>query len=66
MTPFLHAAARCRWALPALVALGFAFSLACEFFPIFNDYTKVVLMTIGINIILCASLNLVNLSLIHI
>ncbi len=60
MKEFLHAAARCRWALPALVVLGFAFCLACEFFPIFNDYSKVVLITIGINIILCASLNLVN------
>lgn len=60
MKSFLHAAARCRWALPVLVGLGFVFCLASEIFPILNDYDKVVLITVGINIILCASLNLVN------
>lgn len=60
MSDFLHAVARCRWALPVLIALGFAFTVACEFFPILNDYSKVVLITVGINIILCVSLNLVN------
>lgn len=60
MSRFLDSAARCRWALPALVAAGFVFCVACELFPILNDYSKVVLVTVGINIILCASLNLVN------
>lgn len=60
MREYLETAARCRWALPSLIALGFAFTIACEFFPILNDYSKVVLITVGINIILCVSLNLVN------
>lgn len=60
MREYLETVARCRWALPALIALGFAFSVACEFWPILNDYSKVVLITVGINIILCVSLNLVN------
>lgn len=60
MREYLETVARCRWALPALIALGFAFTIACEFFPILNDYSKVVLITVGINIILCVSLNLVN------
>ena len=60
MREYLETAARCRWALPSLIALGFAFTIACEFLPILNDYSKVVLITVGINIILCVSLNLVN------
>jgi len=43
----------------ALIAVGFAFVVACEFF-LLNDYSKIVLITVGINIILCSSLNLVN------
>ena len=60
MSRLLDSAARCRWALPALIAAGFLFAVGCELFPILNDYSKVVLITVGINIILCASLNLVN------
>lgn len=60
MKEFLSNLGRNRWILPALLALGFAFSLACEFLPILNPYHEVVLITVGINIILCASLNLVN------
>lgn len=60
MGAFFQNVARCRWALPVLVGLGFAFTVACEFLPILNDYSKVVLITVGINIILCVSLNLVN------
>lgn len=60
MKDFLDAVNRCRWALPLLVALGFVFCVLCEFFPIVNPYSKMVLITVGINIILCASLNLVN------
>lgn len=46
--------------LPTLLVLGFAFALLADFFPILNGYTRFVLITIGINIILCSSLNLVN------
>ncbi len=60
MSRLLDSIARCRWALPALIAAGFVFTLACQYFPILNDYSKVVLITVGINIILCVSLNLVN------
>lgn len=60
MKALLDSIGRCRWALPALVIFGFAFTVACEFAPILNPYFKVVLITVGINIILCVSLNLVN------
>jgi branched-chain amino acid transport system permease protein len=49
-----------RWLLPALLLAGLAFSIAADQFPILNGYTRFVLITIGINIILCTSLNLVN------
>ncbi len=49
-----------RWALPTLVGLLFAFSLVNEYRPLINNYTEFVLITMGINIILCVSLNLVN------
>ena len=57
---FLSSVANCRWALPVLLVLGFLFTLLAHFQPILNGYTQFVLITIGINIILCASLNLVN------
>jgi branched-chain amino acid transport system permease protein len=57
---FLTSASRWRWALPALVAAGLAFALLAESYPIINSYTQFVLITVGINIILSASLNLVN------
>lgn len=60
MKEFLANLGRNRWILPALLALGFAFSIACEFLPILNPYHEVVLITVGINVILCVSLNLVN------
>lgn len=60
MNVFFSSLGRARWPLPALLAIGFAISLASLFFPIFSGYTKIILITIGINIILCASLNLVN------
>ncbi len=60
MKEFLANLGRNRWILPALLAFGFAFSIACEFLPILNPYHEVVLITVGINIILCVSLNLVN------
>ncbi|MDD5199032.1 MAG: branched-chain amino acid ABC transporter permease [Terrimicrobiaceae bacterium] len=60
MKPFLAAAAIARWPLPVLIAAGFAFTVAAQYLPILNGYTQFVLITVGINIILCASLNLVN------
>lgn len=60
MKEFFAAVGRCRWALPVLIILGFAFCVACEFMPILNAYQKGVLIMLGLNIILCASLNLVN------
>src|SRR6185436_2381448 len=46
--------------LPVILILGFGFSLAADYLPIVNSYTRFVLITIGINVILCTSLNLVN------
>jgi len=61
MKAFLAILARQRWPLPMLIVAGFAFCLAAQFVPDFiNGYTQFVLITVGINIILCASLNLVN------
>ena len=58
--PLLSAAARSRLALPILLALGFTFSVVHAWHPLVNGYAEFVLATIGINIVLCASLNLVN------
>ena len=52
--------ASCRWALPALVASAFIVAVLHQCFGFFNGYAEFVLITAGINIILCASLNLVN------
>ena len=60
MNAFLTSIGRARWPLPALLAAGFAVALLSVFQPIFSGYTQIILITIGINIILCASLNLVN------
>ncbi len=60
MSAFLTNLARNRWILPALVLLGFAFTIVAQYQPILNGYTRIILITIGINVILCASLNLVN------
>jgi branched-chain amino acid transport system permease protein len=57
---FLRKAAAARWPLPTLVIAGFLFCLLAHYRPILNGYQYFVLVTIGINIILCASLNLVN------
>jgi branched-chain amino acid transport system permease protein len=56
----LASASRWRWALPALVAGGLVFALVSENYPVINSYTQFVLVTVGINIILSTSLNLVN------
>jgi branched-chain amino acid transport system permease protein len=60
MRAFFESLGRSRIALPVLLVLGFVFCVACEFFPIVNPYAKGVLIMVGINIILCVSLNLVN------
>ncbi|HEY5741070.1 MAG TPA: branched-chain amino acid ABC transporter permease [Terrimicrobiaceae bacterium] len=57
---FLASAGRCRWILPALAAAGFVFALLADRYPLINSYTQFVLITVGINIILSTSLNLVN------
>lgn len=57
---FGSSVAGCRWALPALAAASFAVALSHQAFGLFNGYVEFVLITAGINIILCASLNLVN------
>jgi len=60
MSAFLSQLARNRWILPALVVIGFAIAILAHYQPIFSGYTQIILITIGINIILCVSLNLVN------
>lgn len=57
---FWESVALCRWIVPAFVLAGLAFTIAAHFLPILNGYTQFVLITMGINIILCVSLNLVN------
>jgi branched-chain amino acid transport system permease protein len=52
--------AGCRWALPALAIATVLVAVLHEQFHLFNGYAEFVLITAGINIILCASLNLVN------
>lgn len=49
-----------RHGFPALLLAGFAFCVVHSFRPLVNGYAEFVLATIGINILLCASLNLVN------
>jgi branched-chain amino acid transport system permease protein len=56
----LAAIARSRWTLPLFVVFGFAFTIAAEIWPLLNGYARFVLISVGINIILCTSLNLVN------
>jgi branched-chain amino acid transport system permease protein len=52
--------ATARWTLPVLVVAGLLFCVAAERWPLVNGYTRFVLLSVGINVILCASLNLVN------
>src|SRR5476649_613166 len=60
MKDFLFSVGRMRWPLPTLLAIGFAISILSVYVPLFSGYTQIILITIGINIILCASLNVVN------
>ena len=57
---FLTSLSRWRWAVPLLVVAGFVFAFLSEKYPVINSYTQFVLVTVGINIILSTSLNLVN------
>jgi len=49
-----------RGVLLALVCFALSTCFAIEKFNIVDDYVRFILITLGINIILCASLNLVN------
>jgi len=49
-----------RWLLPVLLALGFLLSFAIPLLGLLNQYVQLILMYVGINIILAASLNLIN------
>jgi branched-subunit amino acid ABC-type transport system permease component len=49
-----------RGVLLLLLAAGLAVCFAIEQFGLVDDYVRFVLITLGINIILCVSLNLVN------
>jgi branched-chain amino acid transport system permease protein len=49
-----------RWLLPALLALGFLLSFAIPKLGLLDQYVQLILMYVGINIILAASLNLIN------
>ena len=60
LRPLLATVAASRRALPLLLAAGFAFTVVHAFHPLVNGYAEFVLATIGVNIVLCASLNLVN------
>jgi branched-chain amino acid transport system permease protein len=46
--------------MPSLIAAGFVFSFAAAQFEILDPYVQLILMYVGINIILAASLNLIN------
>ena len=52
--------AACRWAMPVLAMAVMLTAVIHQQFGLFNGYVEFVLITAGINIILCASLNLVN------
>jgi branched-chain amino acid transport system permease protein len=49
-----------RWLLPVLLVVGFLLSFAIPAFGLLDQYVQLILMYVGINIILTASLNLVN------
>lgn len=57
---FLSRAAECRWILPLLLVAGMGFCVAAESQSFLNGYTRFVLITMAVNVILCVSLNLVN------
>jgi len=49
-----------RWLLPVLLVVGLILSFAIPQFNLLDPYVQLILMYVGINIILTASLNLVN------
>lgn len=49
-----------RWLLPVLILIGFGLAFAIPEYNLLNKYMQLVMMYVGINIILAASLNLVN------
>jgi branched-chain amino acid transport system permease protein len=49
-----------RWLLPVLLVVGFILSFAIPQFNLLDPYVQLIVMYVGINIILTASLNLVN------
>ncbi len=60
MAAFFRKLGANRYALPVLLAVGFVLSLVIPQYGLTNGYVQFVLIMIGINIILSASLNLVN------
>jgi branched-chain amino acid transport system permease protein len=57
---FGSSVAGCRWALPVLSFAALVTAVLQQQFGFLNGYAEFVLITAGINIILCVSLNLVN------
>lgn len=51
---------RNRWLTPCVLGLLFLFSIAVQRFELLDPYVQLILIYVGINIILTASLNLVN------
>lgn len=49
-----------RKAMPILLAAGFVLSFLVPQFNLLNPYIQLIIMYVGINIILCTSLNLIN------
>ncbi len=49
-----------RWTLPVVLAVMFALTFIVPTFGLLNEYVQLILMYVGINIILTASLNLIN------
>ncbi|HEY5792140.1 MAG TPA: hypothetical protein VIS74_02505, partial [Chthoniobacterales bacterium] len=60
MSEALRRLAANRWIFPVLWGLGLALAFAIPQYQLLNGYTVFVLTTLCINVILCASLNLVN------
>ena len=49
-----------RWVLPVLLVVGFILSFAIPRYNLVDPYVQLIIMYVGINIILAASLNLIN------
>lgn len=55
-----EALANSRWALPAVLVMLFILTLIIPQYGLVNGYIQLILMYVGINIILTASLNIIN------